>query len=164
MANFHTYTTPISARDVQGQVAAIYVQLKRDLGSVADPAALHAPLPDLLGGVWAILRETLLAGQVARSHKEAVAVTVSRRNRCSWCIDIHSMMLEAAGRPMARTAIADGQVESIADPALRAIVTWANQPLLDQPPVAFAAAPELIGTAVTFHYPNRIVAPPKERV
>jgi AhpD family alkylhydroperoxidase len=157
MANFYTYTTPISARDAQGQVAAIYAQLKRDLGSVADPVALHAPLPDLLGGAWAILRETLLAGQVARGHKEAVAATISTRNRCPWCIDIHSMMLEAAGHPLARTAIVDGQVETIADPALRTIVTWANQPLLDQPPVAPAAAPELIGTAVTFHYLNRMV-------
>jgi hypothetical protein len=67
------------------------------------------------------------------------------------------MMLEAAGRPLARTAIADGQVETIADPAMRAIVTWANQLLLDQPPVAPAAAPELIGTAVTLHYLNRMV-------
>ncbi len=130
MANRYLYTTPISVRDAQGEVAAIYAQLRRDLGSVAEPVALHAPLPDLLGGAWAILRETLLAGQVA---------------------------LEAAGHPQARLAIADGQVETMVDPSLRAIVAWAAQPLLELPPVAPDAAPELIGTAVTFHYLNRMV-------
>ncbi len=157
MANRYLYTTPISVRDAQGEVAAIYAQLRRDLGSVAEPVALHAPLPDLLGGAWAILRETLLAGQVARGHKEAVAATISTRNRCPWCIDIHSMILEAAGHPQARLAIADGQVETMVDPSLRAIVAWAAQPLLELPPVAPDAAPELIGTAVTFHYLNRMV-------
>jgi hypothetical protein len=68
MVRFSTYTTPISARDARGQVAAIYAQLRRDLGSVADPVALHAPIPDLLGGAWAMVREILLAGQVARGH------------------------------------------------------------------------------------------------
>ncbi len=157
MTSFYTYTAPVSARDAHGQVAAIYAQLKRDLGSVADPVALHAPLPDLLGGAWAMLRETLLAGQVARGHKEAVAATVSARNRCPWCIDIHGMMLEAAGHGQARAAIAGAQVETITDPALRAIVTWAERPLLGPPPAAPAAAAELIGTAVTFHYLNRMV-------
>jgi AhpD family alkylhydroperoxidase len=157
MANRYLYTTPISVRDAKGEVAAIYAQLRRDLGSVAEPLALHAPLPDLLGSAWAILRETLLAGQVARGQKEAVAATVSTRNRCPWCIDIHSMMLQAAGHPQARLAIADGQVETIIDPSLRAIVAWADQPVLDMPPVAPAAVPELIGTAVTFHYLNRMV-------
>jgi AhpD family alkylhydroperoxidase len=157
MASFYTHTTPVGARDADGQVAVIYAQLKRDLGSVADPVALHAPLPDLLGGAWAILRETLLCGQVARGHKEAVAATISTRNRCPWCIDIHSMMLAAAGHSEARTAITGAHGATIADPALRAIVAWADQPLLDSPPVAPPAAPELIGTAVTFHYLNRMV-------
>jgi AhpD family alkylhydroperoxidase len=157
MANVYRYITPVSAHAAHGQVAAIYAQLKRDLGSVAEPVALHAPLPDLLGGAWAILRETLLGGQVARGYKEAVAATVSTRNRCPWCIDIHSMMLQAAGHAEVRAAIADDQVESIADSALRAIVAWVDKPLLELPPVAPAAAPELIGTTVTFHYLNRMV-------
>ncbi len=43
------------------------------------------------------------------------------------------------------------------DPSLRTIVAWADQPLLELPPAAPAAVPELIGTAVTFHYLNRMV-------
>src|SRR5262245_51267421 len=40
-------------RDAKGEVAAIYAQLRRELGSVAEPVALHAPLPDLRGVVRA---------------------------------------------------------------------------------------------------------------
>jgi len=157
MPNFNRYTQPITPRAAQGQVVDIYAQLKRDLGSVADPIALHAPIPPLLAGAWAILRETLVAGQAPRGHKEAVAAAVSARNRCPWCVEIHGMMLAASGHGDARDAITSRQSAVIADPQLRALASWADQPLLGPPPGDPALAPALIGTAVTFHYLNRMV-------
>jgi AhpD family alkylhydroperoxidase len=157
MPNFYRYTQPITAREAQGQVAEIYGQLKNDLGSVADPIALHAPIPAILAGAWAILRETLVSGQAPRGYKEAVAAAVSARNRCPWCVDIHGMMLSASGHGHAREAIITRQNETITDPALRAVAIWADQPFLGLPPIAPELAPELIGTAVTFHYLNRMV-------
>jgi AhpD family alkylhydroperoxidase len=157
MPNFYRYTRPVSPRAAHGQIAEIYAQLRRDLGSVADPVALHAPHPSLLAGAWAILRETLVVGQAPRGLKEAVAATVSTRNRCPWCVDIHGMMLAASGHGEARSAIAAQQAETIADPQLRSVVAWAAQPLLEPPPGDPALAPELVGTAVTFHYLNRMV-------
>jgi hypothetical protein len=70
---FYRYTWPVAPRAARGPVAEIYAQLKRDLGSVADPIALHAPVPPLIAGAWAILREALVAGQAPRGHREAVA-------------------------------------------------------------------------------------------
>lgn len=157
MPDFYRYTRPVAPRAARGQVAEIYAQLRRDLGSVAEPIALHAPVPPLLAGAWAILRETLLAGQAPRGYREAVAAAVSTRNRCPWCVDIHSMMLAASGHADARDAIAVQRGGTIADPQLRALVAWAEQPLLGPPPGDPALAPKLVGAAVTFHYLNRMV-------
>lgn len=157
MPNYYRYTKLVTLREAHGSVAEIYTQLKLELGSVADPIALHAPVPALLAGAWSILRETLLAGQAPRSLKEAVAATVSKRNQCPWCVDIHSMMLAASGHSDASAAIAARHTETITDPLLRAVVLWAEQPLLGPPPGDPTLAAELIGTAVAFHYLNRMV-------
>lgn len=157
MMNFYRYTQPITPRQAQDSVAHVYQQLKRDLGSVADPIALHASVPELLAGAWAILRETLVAGQVPRSHKEAIAATVSTQNQCPWCVDIHGMMLSASGHSAASTAIVAHNTEAVTDPTLRALVVWAKQPRLTAPPGDPQLASELIGTAITFHYLNRMV-------
>lgn len=42
-------------------------------------------------------RETLVAGRVDRAVKEAVAVAVSKTNRCPYCVEAHATMLTAAG-------------------------------------------------------------------
>ncbi len=123
---------------------------------------LHAPMPEVMAGVWSILRETLLAGQVDRAQKEVVAATLSNQrlpvlrrcahpdaachlgSRCSW--------RAAAGRLRQHPRPA----------AARAGPVGAGAPgrqsgCCAPPPFADAAAPEIIGTAVAFHYINRMV-------
>lgn len=78
MPNFYRYTTPVPMRAAQGQVGEIYAQLKRDLGSVADPIALHAPVPALLAGAWAILRETLVAARASYQIDDALVAAYRR--------------------------------------------------------------------------------------
>ncbi|NJO81757.1 MAG: carboxymuconolactone decarboxylase family protein [Blastochloris sp.] len=157
MPNYYRYTQPIGLREANPQVTAVYTQLKRDLGSVADPIALHAPMPPLLAGAWAILRETLVAGPGERAAKEAVAAAVSVQNQCPWCVDIHGMMLQATGHTAARTAIVERHPDRIIDPQLQALALWASQPLLGLPPCDPAFVPAILGTAATFHYLNRMV-------
>ena len=144
-------------------LAQAYPQIKRDFGALVEPFTLHAPAPRLLAGIWMATRETELVGVVRREIKEAVAATVSRLNQCPYCVDAHTMMLHAGSAHGAAAAISHANDGEIQDPAIRQIVAWAEatrspgDPLLQRPPFSEAEVPEIIGTAVAFHYTNRMV-------
>ncbi len=139
-------------------------QVKRDFGDVLCPITLHEPVPELLAASWSALRETLVSGDVDRATKETVASIVSRANRCPYCVDAHVVMLEAAGKHEVTRAIERGDYASIPYPHLRAVALWAaatgkrGSAELVAPPFGEAEAPEMKGTAVYFHYINRMVS------
>jgi AhpD family alkylhydroperoxidase len=117
---------------------------------LAPPISLHSPAPDALAAAWAMLRESLVVpGAADRATKEAVAAAVSAGNTCPYCVEVHTATLTAlAPQP---------------DPALRDISAWASAGgtragATGRPwPFPAEQAPELIGTAVTFQYLNRMV-------
>jgi AhpD family alkylhydroperoxidase len=94
-----------------------------------------------------------------RALKETVAAGVSRLNRCPFCVDAHTLMLAAAGHHAAAGAIAAGR--DVEDEAARRLLTWAaahrspGSPDL-APPYPSEHAAEMIGTALAFHYINRV--------
>ncbi len=138
--------------------AAVYRLIRREFGLLAEPFTLHTPSPALLAGFWIVCRETTLVGDVPRAHKEAVATAVSAANRCPYCVDAHVMMLHAAGAHATAAALGGDVVP--AEPAVAALVAWAGatgRPATAPPPVRSADVPELVGTAVAFHYVNRMV-------
>jgi AhpD family alkylhydroperoxidase len=158
------YLQPVPSAAATGLVAAVYAQAGREFG-LLPPIPLHSPIPDLLAGAWCVLRETLVAGRVERPVKEALAAAISRLNRCPYCVDAHTLMLAAAGRHGAARALATGKPESLADAHLRAIAEWGaahrspGSPVsvvLAEPPFAAADTGEMVGTAMAFHYINRM--------
>ncbi|MFJ3906141.1 carboxymuconolactone decarboxylase family protein [Streptomyces sp. NPDC090025] len=141
----HIAAVPQSqARDT---VAEVYAQARREFGVVAPPLALHSPAPETLAASWLLLRETLLAdGRLSRAAKEAVAAGVSRANDCSYCVEVHEAK---------RATLPGADVH-------RPLAVWASGAIGGQagetePPFDAADAPEVLGTAVTFHYLNRMV-------
>jgi len=153
-------TTP-PRRD--GLVAEVYRQIRRDFGALVEPMTVHAPVPTLLAAAWCVNRETLLVGRVRRELKEAVATVVSQLNRCPYCVDAHTIMLHAGSQHRIARQLSRGDRRGLSDPELEAVVAWAastrspDDAVLASPPFGTADAPELIGTAVAFHYINRIV-------
>ncbi|NTV60868.1 MAG: alkylhydroperoxidase [Chlorobiaceae bacterium] len=150
----------VPAESLSGKVLTA---VRREFGAEVEPFTLHLPVPELLAGAWMVCRETLLAGKGRRDAKEAVAATVSFINRCPYCVDAHSiMLLEASGVDHSK-AISDGKPELIKDSYLSAVSQWAAatlspvSPLLAAPPFSAGEAPAFIGTAVFFHYINRMV-------
>ena len=149
------------ARDPR--TAAVRQQIRRDFGMLVPPFALHLPVPGALNACWAIIREPTHGRRVDRATKEAVAAAVSATNTCPYCVDVHTTTLHALGDPTSAAAIASGQPDAIADPDLRAVVTWAratrhpDAPIVRQPPFPDEHAPELIGVALAYHYINRMV-------
>ncbi len=152
----------IKTRGVKGTVAEVYRQIRSEFGVLGEPLTLHASLPDLLAGVWCSFRESALAGQAPRKHKEVVAVAVSVLNRCPYCIDAHAVLLRATKAHNAAAAIQEGDPDRIKDPQVRAIAEWAlatrtpGSTKLAAPPFPAAEAPEIIGVAVWIHYINRM--------
>ncbi|MEU1228903.1 carboxymuconolactone decarboxylase family protein [Streptomyces sp. NPDC005828] len=134
--------------EARGLVTEVYAQAHREFGVVAPPLALHSPAPEALAASWLLLRETLLAeGRVSRAAKEAVATGVSRANDCSYCVEVHEAKLATLPGDGAHAALADWARRTATGPAA------GEEPL----PFDAADAPEILGTAVTFHYLNRMV-------
>lgn len=155
------YIKPIGYNAAKGLTAQVYDQLQADF-IPAPLVALHSPVPEVMAGVWSILRETLMAGSVNRSHKEAVAVTVSKANECPFCVDAHTVLLRATSDHDVADAILRDDHDKIQDPQLHALVQWAwtnrtsNPSFVPPPPFSRDEVPEIIGTAITFHYLNRM--------
>ncbi|MDI1461470.1 carboxymuconolactone decarboxylase family protein [Catellatospora sp. KI3] len=157
------HVRPVAPAAADGLVAQVYEQVEREFGMLAPPLILHSPLPAVLAAGWTVLRETLLVDRATtRSAREMVASAVSQANRCPYCVDVHSSTLSGlvGGHPDAAAVAAD-RIDAITDPQLRALARWGRASGLSgellPAPFPAAHAPEMIGTAVTFHYINRMV-------
>ena len=156
------YIRPVKPNSANGLVAGVYAQVERDFGRVVEPFQLHSPLPKLLAGAWMACRETELVGVVPRVTKEVVAATVSQLNQCPYCVDAHTIMLSAAGEGHAANAIGKARYEEVLDEKLFMMVQWAlantspRSELLRWLPFTKQEAPEIVGTAVFYHYMNRM--------
>jgi AhpD family alkylhydroperoxidase len=157
------FVTPVSPRAATGLTAQVYAQIKRDFGALVEPFTLHSPSPKLLAAAWGAAREAEVTGNVPRPLKEAIATTISRKNQCRYCVDAHTIMLDAGGDHALAQTVGHDDARQIPDPRARAIVNWAaatytpGSPALLSPPFTPAEAPEIIGTAVFYHYVNRMV-------
>jgi AhpD family alkylhydroperoxidase len=128
------------------------------------PFAAHSPDPELLAGLWSVIYEALLVdGNLRRADKEAIAASVSQINQCPFCVDVHSVAAGMAGEADDRGALHRGAPGEILDRRRREFAEWAGatrdprSELVRHPPFSSDEAPEAIGTAVCFHYVNRIV-------
>ncbi|MEI6046701.1 MAG: alkylhydroperoxidase, partial [Chloroflexota bacterium] len=156
------YIQPVN-RPLSGSlVAQVYTSLRADFGLVPEPLTLHSPVPYLLAGFWCLMREAQLVGRVSREIKEAVAAGVSAANVCPYCVEIHGTLATERG-PNLALQIKQGRVDEIEPLALRQAVAWGQAnlspgaDLLQRPPFTLSEAPEIIGTALAYHYINRMV-------
>jgi AhpD family alkylhydroperoxidase len=157
------YITPVRPQAATGLVSDVYRQIKHDFGAVVPPFSCHSILPRLMAGVWSAFRESMLIGSVPRDIKEAIAVSVSQSNHCSFCVEAHVVMLHAVKAHDAACALVNGRSDRLSD-RMRAVTAWAGATGgAHSTNSAFhardAEAPELIGTVVFFQYINRICGP-----
>jgi AhpD family alkylhydroperoxidase len=152
----------VPPRDADGLVGEVYRQMRREF-QLVPPVTLHAPIPELLAGVWGMLRESIVAGPVSRRLREVVCEGVSAINQCSFCVDAHSTLLVGTGDTATAAAIRANRPDLIKDSTTREIARWAfanRQPgadILRRPPFTPEQAPELIASAASFHYIDRMV-------
>jgi AhpD family alkylhydroperoxidase len=163
MGSLVQHITPVAPDAAEGLVAEVYAQLRREF-QIAPPLTLHSPAPPILAGAWSVTRESQIAlGRLARPMKEAIAASVSRVNTCPYCVDAHTGLLHGAAKHDVAASIRDGQPEAITDDRMRELVRWAlatrspGDPMITSPPFSPEEAPEAIGTALAYHYVNRMV-------
>jgi len=153
----YRFFTPPPARQATGPVAEIYRQLREDFIGPAPTFQALSVAPDLLAATWALMREALLAGDADRVEREVVAASVSRANRCRFCVDAHVTMLHALGSHDLAEAIASGGTPS--SPRHAELATWAEASRNPRATAWASAYPgELTGTVLAFHFINRIVS------
>lgn len=143
---------------------AVAHQVRRETGALLPPFAVHLPAPEALAGCWAIMREPAAGTTMSRATKEAVAATISTINESPYCVDVHTTTLYALTDSDTGAKVATGRDGEVTDPHLRRILAWAKatrspgSPTLSDPPFPALAAAELVGTALGYHYINRMVS------
>ncbi|HWF10867.1 MAG TPA: hypothetical protein VG297_20505 [Bryobacteraceae bacterium] len=154
------YLKSIDYGAAAGLAGAVMQQMETDF-LVGPPLTVHMPHPELMAGLWSLCRECLAARCIPRTSGDVIAGTVSRLNECPYCFSIHTSMLHSFDAPeLADAVLAD---RPIADEQANALACWAAATLtpgaaiLKTPPFTAAQAAQVIGTAICFHYLNRIV-------
>jgi AhpD family alkylhydroperoxidase len=150
------YTSPPSPTSTTGTVAAVYAQELDDFGIPHPPTfAVLSPSPELMSAFWALMREALLAGDAPHTGKELVATGVSLANGCSFCTNAHLFLLHANGEHDLTRRIADGGTPD--DPSHAQLLAWGRDIGTAPPfPADHPHAEEYIGSALAFHFMNRI--------
>lgn len=148
------YIKATPPRAAQGLTADVYNQVERQFTGPAlrapgldSPFHALSPDPEVLAGTWiAVYESVLVEHRVSRRDKEAIVTAVSEINECQFCVEVHTVLGRAAGGD--------------AEPSL---VEWAKatrspgSPILRKPPFSAEECAEIVATAVTFHFINRVV-------
>jgi len=155
------YITPVRLDAASGLVGDVYNQIKCDFGAVVEPFSVHSVSPRLLAAVWATCRESELVGVVPREIKEAVAVTISKINGCTYCVDAHLVMLHALSAHSTARELAHDRPDrqSAWSPAIfaRASEICGTRSAGPASSLVGQEVSEMIGTVLFFQYINRIV-------
>jgi AhpD family alkylhydroperoxidase len=156
------YTEPLPAKSATGTVAEVYAQIALDFG-IAEPVtfAVLSCAPELLAPTWALMRESLIAGAGSRTGKELVALGVSLANKCPFCVDAHTVLLHATGDHALAERLARGEQPHHEEHAR--LLAWGQHTrvpgsALAPYPFPREHAPAYLGTALTFHFINRIAS------
>ena len=88
------YISYINEKQATKKLKEVYNHIKLNFGVVAEPFTLHSLDTNLTAGVWILLYETvIISNKVERSLKEAIATCISEINKCTFCVDAHSIMI-----------------------------------------------------------------------
>ncbi|MGP4044650.1 carboxymuconolactone decarboxylase family protein [Streptomyces sp. 2A115] len=157
------YTEPIPPKAATGRTAAVYEQLAVDFGiEDAAPFVALSSAPELIAPAWALMRESLIAGKGSRTGKELAAVGVSRANKCPFCVDAHTMLLHATGDHALAERLAHGKPPENEQHAR--VLAWGEatrtpgNPDVSTLPFPAEHTAGYVGTALSFHFINRIVS------
>ena len=163
------FIQPVKQDEATGPVAQTYDAVEMYMGAPAvarnGPFLAQSPDPELLAALWSVAYETVLVdGRVPRADKHAIAAIVSKINECPFCVQVHAYYSGLEGEGSDTELLMSGLTDQITDAGRRRLAEWAaatrdpSSEAARKPPFTPEDAPEAIGTAVTFHYVDRVVS------
>ncbi|MEV0641540.1 carboxymuconolactone decarboxylase family protein [Streptomyces sp. NPDC050619] len=163
MSKAFRHTEPLPPKAATGRAAEVYEQIARDFGIAEPPTfVVLSSAPELLAPVWALMRESLIAGPGSRTGKELAAYGVSRANQCPFCVDAHTVLLHATGDHALAERLARGERPENEDHAR--VLDWGEHTrvpggvCLEPYPFPREHTAGYLGTALSFHFINRMVS------
>ncbi|MFE9772001.1 carboxymuconolactone decarboxylase family protein [Streptomyces sp. NPDC005931] len=156
------HTRPPAPESATGRVAEVYAQIARDFGIDRPPTfVVLSSAPELLAPAWALMRESLIAGPGSRTARELTAYGVSLANKCPFCVDAHTVLLHATGDHALAERLA--RDESPEEEEHARVLEWGRRTrvpgaAVEPYPFPREHAPAHLGTALVFHFINRIVS------
>ena len=157
------YVKPAPYHKATGLVAKVYEQVADEF-FINGPITTHAIQPDLLAGVWMAEHEIMLTDNFfTREDKEALGVTLSQVNGCTYCEDLINSVVYGAEQEKLAEQMRYRKQDEIEDDNTRLLHSWARNiysddaPILFTPPFSRVEAPEVLGSALMFNYFNRYV-------
>lgn len=156
------YTQPPSPASADSRVTEVFQQIAYDFGIHRPPTfVVLSSAPELLAPAWALMRESLIAGPGGRTGKEVAAYGVSLANKCPFCVDAHTVLLHATGDHALAEQLARDEDPKTAEHAR--LLDWglaSRVPGASVRPYPFpdGHAPGYLGTALAFHFINRVVS------
>ncbi|HWQ03308.1 MAG TPA: peroxidase-related enzyme [Candidatus Nitrosotenuis sp.] len=95
----------VSETEARGEVAAFYAELKKSWGKVPNWFLAQGSRPDIVQTEAALFNAIFTDGALPQKLKEQIGVVVAGINHSSYCIAIHSDVLQrfAVPRALART-------------------------------------------------------------
>lgn len=147
------HVRPVKPAQSDARTREGYAQVEHELGLVAPQIALHSPAPDTFAASWVLLRETLVASNIAdRTTKEAIAAIVAIGNASPYLKELHTTTMDAL-------AGARPQDDPEFDHRVRAIADWARASRLRTTAGQLGNPDnigELIGVLLAAHYLTRM--------
>jgi len=157
------YIKPSPYHKATGLIARVYEQVTDEF-FINGPITTHAVDPQLLAGVWMAEREIMLTdNQLSRESKEALGVTFSQVNACTYCEDLINSVVYGAKEGKLAEQMRYRKQDEIEDHKSRQMHSWAlnsyngDAEILYKPPFSYSEAPEVLGSALMFNYFNRYV-------
>lgn len=157
----------LGPNDVPPRQRAVFEAFLRERGNVPNLFRIAAHAPAVHDALRGVLTGLMVDGAAPVRLKELVAVRVSHRNRCDYCLGSHTMLARRYGATDAElAALAEGALDGFAEPE-RAALALADamtagdghvpQALFDAVAAhwAPAACVELIAVAAAFNLFNR---------
>jgi len=155
------YVSAVPRGRATGLTRTVYEMIADDFfinGSLTS----RSGVPNLLAAIWTMGRESMLVDdQLDRTTKEAICAVLSDLNDCPYCGDMLVSLVHAGDRHDAASALLKSRVGEVADPLLRAQLSWVEAVTTpgrtDLPPLPFptAALPEVIGSMLGMADINR---------
>ncbi len=84
---------PLNPKSASAEVQAVFTEIEQAFGMIPNLFKTAAHFPPLLSANWEMVKAVMMSGQLSRRVKETIALVVSQKNGCQYCVQAHTQAL-----------------------------------------------------------------------